>query len=173
MSNDREEDSLELIDETRSPHKTLSQQQIRRKPASKRSAVNEFQARTLALLTETLESAALRHFGVPGRERLHTERHKEFTALPEYRLFVEGAYACGFVCTDFAPGGPTIDSAERPEDAVDSWTFFELRHHVHTLLRAERWADGYSSPIFEALAQGVLSAISGRLVSDDTLYEPH
>ncbi|MEX3690359.1 hypothetical protein AB3X91_17425 [Paraburkholderia sp. BR14263] len=171
MSNDREA-SFESIEETPASPKSISAQTIRRKPASKRAAVNEFQARMLALLIDTLERAALQHFGAQGHERLSVEKHGEFTALPEYRLFVEGSYAGGFVCTDFAPGGPTIERGVRVEDAVGSWSFFELRHYVHTLLRSERWADGYSSPILEALIQGVLQAISRRLANDDTLYEP-
>ncbi len=171
MKNDSEA-SFESIEETPASARSLSAQKIRRKPASKRAAVNEFQARMLVLLINALETAALGHFGVQGHERLPMERHEEFTALLEYRLFVEGAYACGFVCTDFAPGGPTVERGVRVEDAVGSWLFFELRHYVHTLLRSERWADGYSSPIFEALVQGVLQAISRRLANDDTLYEP-
>jgi hypothetical protein len=171
MTNDREA-STESIDGTPVTARSLAAQKIRRKPTSKRAAVNEFQARMLVILVDTLETASQRHFGVRDHERLSAERHREFTALPEYRLFVEGAYACGFVCTDFAPGGPTIERKVRVEDAVSSWSFFELRHYVHTLLRSERWADGYSSPIFEALIQGVLQAIGRRLTNDDALYEP-
>lgn len=171
MTNDREA-SFESIDETPANARSLAAQKIRRKPTSKRAAVNEFQARMLVMLVEALETASQEHFGVRDHERLPAERHGEFTALPTYRLFVEGAYACGFVCTDFAPGGPTIERGVRVEDAVGSWSFLELRHYVHTLLRSERWADGYSSPIFEALRQGVLQAISQRLANDDALYEP-
>lgn len=171
MSQDREA-LFESIEETPAHSKPLAAQKIRRKPASKRTAVNEFQARMLALLIDALEAAALKHFDVHGHERLPAEQHGDFTALPEYRLFVEGAYACGFVCTDFAPGGPTIEPSVRVEDAVDSWSFLELRHFMHTLLRSERWADGYSSPIFEALTRGVLQATSRRLANDDALYEP-
>lgn len=172
MSHDQEA-LLESIEQTPAHSKPLSAQKIRRKPASKRAAVNEFQARLLALLIEALEAAALSRFGVQGHDRLPVERHGEFTALPEYRLFVEGAHACGFVCADFAPGGPTIERGARVEDAVGSWSFFELRHYVHTLLRSERWADGYSSPILEALIQGALQAISRRLANDENLYEPY
>ena len=171
MTNDREA-PFESIDETPANTRSLAAQKIRRKPTSKRAAVNEFQARMLVVLVDTLATAAQGHFGVRDHERLPAERHGEFTALPEYRLFVQGAYACGFVCTDFAPGGPTIERGVRVEDEVGSWTFFELRHYVHTLLRSERWADGYSSPIFEALIQGMLQAISRRLANDDALYEP-
>jgi hypothetical protein len=165
------EASFELIEETPTNTRSLAAQKIRRKPASKRSAVNEFQARIFALLIEALETAALGRFHVQGHERLPVERHEEFTALSEYRLFVEAAYACGFVRTDFAPDGPTVERGMRVEDVVGSWSFFELRHYVHTLLRSERWADGYSSPIYEALIQGVLQAISRRLANDDTPYE--
>jgi hypothetical protein len=171
MTGPREDTSSPALDEAQPAATGLAQQRIRRKPASKRSAVTEYQARLLALLIDTLEAAAVRRFGAPTAERLPAERHEEFSALPEYRLFVEGAYACGFVCTDLDPGGPTIDSGERVEETVDRWSFFEVRRYMHTLLRSERWADGYSSPIFEALIQGVLRAIGHRLANDDALYE--
>ncbi|MGF6658198.1 hypothetical protein OKW34_008788 [Paraburkholderia youngii] len=173
MNAERDADHDELTLHASAPATGLSQQRIRRRPPSKRSVVNEFQARALALLIDHLEKAALHLFEAPSRERLPLERHEEFFALPEYQLFVEGAYACGFVCTDFAPGGPTVERGERVEEVVGYWSFFELRHHVHTLLRSERWADGYSSPIFQSLALGALTAIGQRLANDDKLYEPY
>ncbi|SAL19084.1 hypothetical protein AWB73_01131 [Caballeronia turbans] len=171
MNAERETDSNELTAQSPALATGLRQQRIRRRPASKRSAVNEYQARALALLIDHLEKAALRHFSTPSREWLPLDRYEEFFALPEYRLFVEGTYACGFVCTDFAPSGPTVEPGERVEESVGSWSFFELRHHVHTLLRAERWADGYSSPIFESLTRGALHAVGQRLVHDESLYD--
>lgn len=175
--NEKRDRAIEEIDDleeetTAKPAKSGGQK-IRRKPASKRSPVNEFHARLFALLIDTLEAAALRRFQSPSRERLPVERHEEFAALPEYRLFIEGAYACAFVCTDLAPGGPTIDRDANPDEAVATWSFPELRHFTHTLLRSERWADGYSSPVFDALVGGVLQAVGQRLLSDDALFEQY
>lgn len=165
--------STELLEKKLSSSRSLRAQKFRRRAPSKRSAVTEFQARTLALLIDTIERAALRHFNVPAASRLPVARYEEFFALPEYRLFIEGSYACGFVCKDFSPEGPVVERPQRAEEAVNAWTFFELRHQVHTLLRSERWADGYSSPIVESLTQGALSAMSRRLSNEDALYEPN
>jgi hypothetical protein len=82
MSAERETDSDELTVQSSAPVAGLRQQRIRRRPPSKRSAVNEFQARALALMIDTLERAALRHFEAPSPERLPLDRHEEFSALP-------------------------------------------------------------------------------------------
>lgn len=116
--NEKRDRAIEEIDDleeetTAKPAKSGGQK-IRRKPASKRSPVNEFHARLFALLIDTLEAAALRRFQSPSRERLPVERHEEFAALPEYRLFIEGAYACAFVCTDLAPGGQRLIATPIP-----------------------------------------------------------
>lgn len=98
--NEERDGAIEELEEgtTAKPAKSGGQK-IRRKPASKRAPVNEFQARMFALLIDTLEAAALRRFQSPSRERLPIERFEEFAALPEYRLFIKGAYACAFVWT--------------------------------------------------------------------------
>ena len=45
-----------------------------------------------------------------------------------------------------------------------------LRQLVHFLLRDERWADGYASPVLNALANGLLPAIADKLRNDQSLY---
>jgi len=44
-----------------------------------------------------------------------------------------------------------------------------LRQYVHYLVRPERFADGYSSPILESLVAGHLQQVASRLESDDSL----
>jgi hypothetical protein len=61
-----------------------------------------------------------------------------------------------------------LAAVARPE-AIAGWTFVELRQYVHYLVRHERWADGYSSPIMESLADGHLQRVAGRLETDDSL----
>ncbi len=160
----------ELIDED-GPVKPPVWQFIRRKPASKRSAVNESQARLLAKLINMLEGAVLAHFNLADLERIDLNRFKEIWDLPEYNLFVEGAYACGFVCTDGKSEGDLDMVNSRPREVVASWSFPELRQYVHFLLRSEKWADGYSSPILHAIRSGALQKVADRLESDDSLYE--
>jgi hypothetical protein len=143
---------------------------IHRKPPSKRTPVTEHQARFLATLIDQLESALLVHFEVRSTASMPYERFQEIWKVGEYRRFVDGAYACGFVCRDFKPDFPFESGNHRPEETIRAWTFHELRHYIHTLLRAERWADGYSSPILEAVMSGALREVAKRLESDESLY---
>lgn len=91
--------------------------------------------------------------------------------LPELRRFVIGAYAAGFVCTDLAPMDDFEEMGSRPREHLGNAGFNKLRHYLHTLLRAERWADGYSSPIREAIVSGALEIAVDRLANDESLKE--
>ena len=80
--------------------------------------------------------------------------------------------ACGFVCRDFAEN-PGIEAAMAdPRKKLASVSFVRLRAFVHTLLRAERWADGYSSFIRDGLSNGALEIVASRLESDESLRAP-
>lgn len=162
----------ELIDED-GPVKPPVWQFIRRKPASKRSAVNESQARFFAKLINMLEGAMLAHFDLADVERIDINRHDEIWNIPEYRLFLDGAYACGFVCTDGKLEGDLDQVNTHPTEVINAWSFPELRQYVHFLLRSEKWADGYSSPILHAIRSGALQKVADRLESDDSLYESY
>lgn len=87
-------------------------------------------------------------------------------------LFFNGAYASGFVMRDAMPDNPLAESREAPEMAVSSLDFMRLRQLVHFLLRDERWADSYASPVLNALANGLLPAIADKLRNDQSLYLP-
>ncbi len=95
-----------------------------------------------------------------------------FWALPEYDLFHDAAYACGFVCNDLAPDYPVDEANTRPFSKLSREPFDGLRHYVHTMLRAERSnrADGYFSPVCSAIQSGALGLVAQRLTSDDSLY---
>jgi hypothetical protein len=108
---------------------------------------------------------------VPVAVRLPRDRHAEFFKLEAYRIFIEGAYACGFVCRDLKPDNPLESDRERPVAAIAGWSFAQLRQYVHYLVRHERWADGFSSPILDALAAGHLQQVADRLETDESLYE--
>lgn len=144
---------------------------ISRRPVSRRTAVTQHQARHFVQLVRLLEREALVHFRVPVAAKLPRDRHGEFFKLEAYRVFVEGAYACGFVCSDLKPDNPLEAARNRAAETIAAWTFPELRQYVHYLLRHERWADGYSSPILDALADGHLQQVADRLENDTALYE--
>jgi hypothetical protein len=87
---------------------------------------------------------------------------------PEYERFVLGAYACGFVCSDFNSNGSVLGQAER-DDWVERAPFITLRRYVHTLLRSERHSDigedWGGGNVYHALRSGVLQRVSARLKS--------
>lgn len=145
---------------------------ISRRAPSRRSRVTQHQARHLVQLIRLLEREALAHFRVPVAARLPRERFGDFFKLESYRVFIEGAYACGFVCGDLEPDNPLEGERDRPTEAIAGWAFPQVRQFVHYLVRHERWANGFSSPTFAALADGHLQQVADRLEKDDTLYEP-
>ena len=71
----------------------------------------------------------------PSRSRL--------SELPEYGRFIEGAYGCGFVTTDFATGDKLASGASyqylknRPQE-VQYLPLQTVKHMVHIPVRAER-----------------------------------
>ena len=106
----------------------------------------------------------------PPRLDCRQDRFGEFFKLESYRIFIEGAYACGFVCRDLNPDNPLETERERAAAAaIDGWTFPQIRQYVHYLLRHERWADGYSSPIMDSLVEGHLQRVAERLETDGSL----
>ena len=146
-----------------------SASRILRSPSGKRSVVTQHQARHLVQLVRLLEREALNHFRVPVASKLPKDRFAEFFKLEAYRIFIEGAYACGFVCRDLKPDNPLEGERERAAAVIAGWSFPELRQYVHYLVRHERFADGYSSPILESLVAGHLQQVADRLESDDSL----
>ena len=46
-----------------------------------------------------------------------------------------------------------------------------LRHYVHVLLRSERWADGWGSPVLDAVLSGALGLVAQRLEKDGRLRD--
>ncbi len=146
-----------------------SARRILRSPPSRRSVVTQHQVRHLVQLVRLLERESLAHFRVPVAARLPRDRPGEFFKLEAYRIFIEGAYACGFVCRDLPPDNPLEGARERAAAVIAGWSFPELRQYVHYLVRHERFAEGYSSPILEALAAGHLQQVADRLETDDSL----
>lgn len=149
--------------------KPRSATRIVRNPPSRRSAITQHQSRHLVQLVRLLEREALARFRVPVAARLPRERLADFFKLEAYRVFIEGAYACGFVCRDLRPDNPLEGARDRAASLIAGWTLPELRQYVHYLVRHERFADGYSSPILESLIAGHLQQLANRLETDDSL----
>jgi hypothetical protein len=91
----------------------------------------------------------------------------------EYKRFLEALYACGFVTEDFTPDFSLEAANAKPEDTLGECGLPRIRHYLHTLARAERWADGHSSPVLHAIKAGALQLVARRLASDQSLRVPH
>ena len=96
---------------------------IKKKPCSKRTHVNAYQAHHLADLIDRLACDACAHFKVADVSRLPTDKHNDFFKLDTYMLFINGAYACGFVMRDAMPDNPLAESTDEPDSAVRSLDF--------------------------------------------------
>lgn len=129
-------------------------------PFSRRAAVHACQAELFVLLARELIEAYRR---APELDL------DAWLDLPEYKRFVAGAYATGFVCSDLAPIDDFDEMNTWPREHLVRAGFNRLRHWVHTLLRAERWADGLASPILDAIVSGALEIVAGRLEGDGSL----
>ena len=146
---------------------------IHKKPCSKRSHVNEYQALYLAYLIDRLGRDACEHFRVSDYSRLPTDKHKDFFKLDTYMLFTNGAYACGFVMRDAKPDNPLSESRQAPDKAIRKFDFMRLRHLVHFLLWHESWSDGNESPILNAFANRLPPTIADKLRNNQSLYLPY
>lgn len=163
--------SSEILTDCIEEIKIPANQLIRRKPASKRSAVNEYQVRLFVKLVNKLEGAVLNLYKIADPERIPLDRFQEIWEVDEYQLLIDAFFACGFVCRDFGLDGDLDAVNDRPAEFARSLDFPGIRQYLHLLQRGEKWADGYSSPILAALKSGALIKIADRLESDESLYE--
>lgn len=115
------------------------------------------QARFLALLARELIAAHSAPSGIAFRE------------LPEYRRFLHGAYACGFVCRDILLSTVAYNASPQELRRAD---FITIRKHVHMMMRGERNAccgfdfeesDEGGGWVYGAVESGALEAIAARL----------
>jgi hypothetical protein len=83
-----------------------------------------------------------------------------FASLPAYREFVEAAEQVGFTGTDVR-----MDSefADRSPEWVASADYEQLRHWVHTLIRADRWNSDYPNAVWMACRTGSMGRLVERL----------
>lgn len=139
---------------------TTAPDELDRRPFFKRSRLRQYQVSLFLRLTQEL---------VEARRRAAWGKLSE---LPEYGRFIEGAYGCGFVTTDFATGGKLANGESyehiknRPQE-VQYLPLQTVRHLIHILVRAERsnfeMVDEKEGTINQALSNGLLAAIAHRL----------
>ncbi len=137
---------------------------------SKRSRLHREQVDYVFRLLDLLEEKACRHFQVKAIDMVPMEKHREFTDLETYGLFIGAAYACGFVTRDGTTSNPLEKCQDNLTHSVAQLSLPELRQLMHFIVRKERWDDGYWSTVLEHLKNGVLQAVSQRFRTDESLY---
>ena len=141
-------------------------------PPSSRTDLNDFQREHFCSLILILIEGALGQFQVRVTSDLPEDGWERFIDSREYKLFLTGAYACSFVCSDLRPD-VDIDRVNRsPEGHVDKFDLKELRHFMHTMMRSERSNFGFGSAIWESMRAGTLELVMGRLAHDPRLRDP-
>lgn len=137
------------------------------KPASKRDPVNLQNCAKMARIIEQMEPACLRAFGVRSASELRWGWDQEPRPwdIPEIERFIFGSIELGFVLGDYVQGELVglKDINRDPQGTVGRMGLSELRWYIHTVQRANKWADCYSSPILECLASGALQLAGRRL----------
>jgi hypothetical protein len=86
-------------------------------------------------------------------------------SIPEIMRFIYGSIEFGFVIDDYEEND-LVDLKEinrDPQGTVGQMEIPELRWFIHTVQRADKWADCYSSPVLECLASGALQLAGKRL----------
>lgn len=142
---------------------------IMRGPVSKRTPVYEVQALHLAKAIRGLEDLCRREFR--SATELSLEDYNRFREAPEYQIFEEAAFVCGFVCADYSRLFPIEKAHSNSAETIPALSLSELRHYVHTLQRAEKWNSDYSTALWTAVMCGALPLVARRLESDRSLYE--
>ena len=132
-----------------------------RRPGLKRTRLRESQINLFVLLARELQDAWRR------------APHLPMSSRPEYRRFIDGAYACAFVTNDFSNDGRLAGgvSYERVQDnprILQDCTLQTIRHVAHTLVRADHWNsqatdDEEVGVINRALASGLVTEVANRL----------
>lgn len=97
----------------------------------------EFVGRCLRDLIKRLKSDACSYYSRPN-------------GWPEFRMFIQASYSCGFVCGDadeYMEFGVrmhihrVIDQLTRDTEKVEALSLRQIRQIMHFIMRSERWGD--------------------------------
>ncbi len=121
----------------------------------------------MARILRELEPACLSAYGVRAASELRWKWGQEPSpwSIPEVKRFIYGSIEFGFVLGDYELRELVDLKAinRNPQETVGRMRLADLRWFIHTVQRADKWADGYSSPILECLASGALQLAGKRL----------
>lgn len=136
---------------------------------SKRQILTEHQAQFLGNLIQELNDVVPWEFNVNDFSEIDINEFAKIFDNTEYIRFMGGLYACGFVSQGYKDFFDLEMANLRPQEVLGDCDLAQLRWYLHTLARAEKWAEHYSSPVLEALCSGALQIVGKRLIGDERL----
>jgi hypothetical protein len=135
---------------------------IVRGPVSAAMPIHDVHINLFAHCADNL-SASFKKSRFRVKQEPTTRDLERFYELEAYQLFTKAAYACGFVCCDLHPADVLSTVNGDPQKTLARMDLSSLRIYVHTLIRAERWNGGESSPLYEACASGAITMLASNL----------
>jgi hypothetical protein len=136
-------------------------------PASKNDQPSIQDYAEMARIINDMEPACLTAYNVRSVSDLKWEWNKEPSpwSIPEIMRFINGSIELGFVVGDYELED-LVDLKEinrDPHKFMGCMGISDIRWFIHTVQRADKWADCYASPILECLASGALQMSGKRL----------
>lgn len=136
-------------------------------PSSRNNPLSIQDCAEMARIIQDIEPACLAAYGVRSSSDLKWEWGQEPLpwSIPEIMRFIHGSIELGFVLDDYEMAD-LVDLKEinrDPQEFVGCMGISEIRWFIHTVQRADKWADCYASPVLECLASGALQLAGKRL----------
>lgn len=147
-------------------------QYISATPPSRLSRVTLAQAELVADAIRNFCGVLPRVFGVQTLAQLDLGAHARISGLREYAHLIRALHAGGFVLRDAPPDFPLERAHQHPGRLLGACGLPGLRRYLHTLVHAERAADGGASPLLAAAKSGALRLVAVRLGADASLRPP-
>jgi hypothetical protein len=138
-------------------------------PASKSDPLSIQDCAEMARIIQDMEPACLSAYGVRSAKDLKWEFDKKPWPwdISEIMRFIYGSIEFGFVLGDYEMVD-LVDLMEinrDPAGCIGRMGISEIRWFIHTVQRADKWADCYASPILDCLASGALQLAGKRLAA--------
>lgn len=136
-------------------------------PASKNDPLSIQDCAEMARIINDMEPACLIAYNVRSASDLKWEWNNEPWPwnIPEIMRFIYGSIELGFVLHDYEEIN-LVDIKKincNPNECISCMGINEIRWFIHTVQRADKWADCAASPILECLASGALQIAGKRL----------
>jgi hypothetical protein len=136
-------------------------------PASRNDPLSIQDCAEMARIIQDMEPACLTAYSVRSASDLKWEWNEEPSpwSIPEIMRFIYGSIELGFVLDDYEVTDLIdLEKINRdPQVCIGCMGISEIRWFIHTIQRADKWADSYASPVLECLASGALQLAGKRL----------